>query len=214
MKAVTLALLALVASPASAETLTIDAPWFGPTFGRHMGVIHSVRFDYTVHSIIGFYNSNAEPVTLDIGAAPFIQFVTTHWGDGSWQATYFLGDQVDLGPLTIQPGSPNFEIDLKGSYTFTGAAVDQFYVDRVDWDDEQQFVSIVPWSGDVVLYGWENNGLEPGDSGGFLGTEGKLTFNYSVPEPSTWATVVLGFAAIGYGLRRKRISFAAASQRS
>jgi hypothetical protein len=58
-----------------------------------------------------------------------------------------------------------------------------------------------------VLVGGENtlvvNGLNMGD-GAFSGT---LTFaaQSSVPEPATWGMMLLGFGAVGFSVRRKRV---------
>jgi hypothetical protein len=47
--------------------------------------------------------------------------------------------------------------------------------------------------------------LEPGGSSNFYGTTGALTVSAGVPEPSTWAMMLLGFAGLGYlGYRKAR----------
>jgi hypothetical protein len=60
-----------------------------------------------------------------------------------------------------------------------------------------------------------NNGIFGGPSGGHsaLYFEGTVSFDTvsAVPEPSTWAMMLLGFAGIGYGVyRRKKLAAVAA----
>ena len=56
-------------------------------------------------------------------------------------------------------------------------------------------------TGNLELFYWD----------GFSGDNfGEITFNFgAVPEPSTWALVILGFGVIGSGLRRQRKTRAA-----
>ena len=49
-----------------------------------------------------------------------------------------------------------------------------------------------------------NNVTITGTSRGLGSYSGNATFTPSVPEPSTWAMMILGFGAIGFGMRRAR----------
>jgi hypothetical protein len=56
-----------------------------------------------------------------------------------------------------------------------------------------------------VLVSGGNNVINiAGTTGGDAAYSGTLTFAAAVPEPSTWAMMLLGFGAIGFSMRRKR----------
>ena len=56
----------------------------------------------------------------------------------------------------------------------------------------------------VLIDGAENTIVVAGTTGGNAAYSGTLTFAAAVPEPGTWAMMLLGFGAIGFSMRRKR----------
>ena len=58
----------------------------------------------------------------------------------------------------------------------------------------------------LLTSGGLNTILVSGTTGGNAAYSGTLTFAAAVPEPGTWAMMLLGFGAIGFSMRRKRSS--------
>ena len=161
--------------------LNPTCPPLGPDGGGPVSTPENERGLKTINNIAGFYNAPAEAL---IGV--------------------FLGPGLPTG--VPAPGLLNFGSSGSGTIvgtTFTTLSPDLqqifFIGDGLTGRGTgsiQTFTAPVGatrlFLGTVDGYGWSNNG------GKF-----SVTVNGSVPEPSTWAMMLLGFAGLGYaGFRR------------
>ncbi len=130
-------------------------------------------------------------------------------GDGSVSNTYsasstfdfaYKGDLV-LGLIAPLDGAPtdfqqiDFTVTLDGAdvvdETFTSlAAADAFFDDHVLDLGAVSGVSDVTFSYDLVAGGAGGYGMD-------------LAFGGAVPEPSTWAMMLIGFGGLGYAATRR-----------
>ena len=140
-----------------------------------------------------------------------------------------LGDSFTTSVLTI--GTPETSVNLFEDTTPRQVSVDFAFLNPLDATGAlvtgSTFGFIVPFTSCGILAGgcgavdWSNTPtiFDFGSGGSFslllqdasFGTPGTArvsgTFTYltqSVPEPSTWAMMLLGFGAVGFALRRRR----------
>jgi hypothetical protein len=106
---------------------------------------------------------------------------------------------------------------------YTSGANDKFYIGA---GNENSGKSVASWAADTSLAGWNVVGISVGHgSGAGLGyhafadnvtlttTSGATTYNFertapaAVPEPGTWALMILGFGIVGYAMRRRTVRY-------
>jgi PEP-CTERM motif-containing protein len=140
-----------------------------------------------------------------------------------------IGDSLTVGVLTI--GTPETSVNLFEDTTPRQVSVDFAFLNPLDATGALVTGSttgfIIPFTGCGILSGgcgavdWSNTPtiFNFGSGGSFslllqdaaFGTPGTArvsgTFTYlssSVPEPGTWAMMLLGFGAVGFAMRRRR----------
>lgn len=62
----------------------------------------------------------------------------------------------------------------------------------------------------VGAYGYVNPDVRLYTGGSLTQTSERIVDTPAVPEPATWAMMILGVGAVGYSLRRRRVTFGAA----
>jgi hypothetical protein len=74
----------------------------------------------------------------------------------------------------------------------------------ISWSNPAGQMLVGPISGNLGVgdYLFTFTGTSPSPYGG--ASTGSLTFNAAVPEPGTWAMMLLGFGAIGMVMRGRR----------
>jgi hypothetical protein len=107
-------------------------------------------------------------------------------------------------PAAASPNPANFAANLTGTLNWlTGGQL------QIDFGAVQHFTfaggSFDLQIKDVIL---QTNMLQPGDAEFLIGTFSAVT---AVPEPSTWAMMILGFAGVGFMAYRRRNRGAAPS---
>jgi hypothetical protein len=118
---------------------------------------------------------------------------------GTFTDTYFFivdADGLGSGSISTSLSGPSTDIN------FTSVTINGLVVPRSP-NGAVEFAGI---SGVPVLNGAENRLVVVGTSAGEGSYGGNLTFtpNSAVPEPATWAMMLMGFGAIGFGMRRRR----------
>jgi hypothetical protein len=133
-----------------------------------------------------------------------------------------VADVTTIGFTQAQLGSPTFMEDvvftntLAGLYSITlttsSPAVDftsavlsglggPYNLIEIDDDGTNEFWRLAnPVTLDPSTYTLTINGNNSG--AGSLG--GSITIRQAVPEPATWAMMLLGFGAVGFAMRRRR----------
>ena len=66
-------------------------------------------------------------------------------------------------------------------------------------------IDFTPANGAVISGLYVSNGV----SGGGGTVRGSIVFPAAVPEPATWAMMLMGFGAVGFGMRRRTVARAA-----
>lgn len=173
--------------------------------------------------IVTEYGPGVEPegTNFDVFGDPINGPVTAKFGHGGIGddlftdiITFTIGtDGLGSGDLTtsLVVGGLGTSLDLDiYSVFFNGVEVNGIYTDannnvcntpNVGTCLNQKFSA-----SDIVITGGVENTLTITGLGRGLGTySGTLTFLPSaVPEPGTWAMMLLGFGAVGFALRRRR----------
>jgi hypothetical protein len=112
-----------------------------------------------------------------------------------------------------------YNTTTKGSW-YTSGAADSFYLTGGTGNDGQ---ALSAWATDARLAGYRVIGLSVGNGGGvgdgfhgyadnvtFTTKSGSTTYNFelssapAVPEPGTWALMILGFGTVGFAMRRRK----------
>jgi hypothetical protein len=118
----------------------------------------------------------------DVGSSPFTGFVDfANTLAGNYFVSLTTADpNVFFTALTITP------ISGSGSITYGGGPT--------------HAISLLPGSLGIGSYHLSFGGTTTGGGG----EGGTLSFFQAVPEPSTWAMMLLGFVGIGFAMRRRR----------
>jgi hypothetical protein len=129
--------------------------------------------------------------------------------------SYPLSFQLGLPPVQQQgPFVPVHDMQVSG-FLFDDPAVDATIINRGAFTDYSLESSSFPFTGigppgvlGMVSYNYFNydGGLNPFSQASFTGEVGKLTVSVTdaVPEPSTWAMMILGFAGVGFMAYRQK----------
>jgi hypothetical protein len=189
--AVALLFVAFSLSPASATTINISV---GQDFGNSAGTYYTV--DATFDLPVGFSNAVLNTSLFAADDRAVLQLNGTNvsetgiFGPGSG-SFYFLADGSDNAAYNFRYGNGTSTFD-----PITGPFV----------------------AGTNTLHFIVNNTLS-GIFGGPVGNnhaalffEGTVSFDTvsAVPEPSTWAMMLLGFVAVGYGAYRRKAGLVSA----
>ena len=159
---------------------------------------------------------NNPPTGSDFANSPFGHF------DNSWQFT-------DVAPQTLPGNTPSFVFNVanSGGITFAGlgATYDSVTGQLLTQGTGNHFFSngdgSVPGPNNTTVTGgwWFSAdtsgtgtcGTEPRDiTCAVAGRDAFAPVTGGVPEPATWALMVMGFGGLGAVLRRKRVALAAA----
>lgn len=193
---IALAASALMAVPAQA------AKFVQFTLGGH-GLVTSYDYNYYPYGII---KESDFIVTFSIDVERN-WYTDPNWdgryiSDGSYFFGAFGGDnyvmRIANGVLTAEDHSNNGYLDNNSTLTM--------YLDPAI----QTFAGIHsgPGTGNAhVAFGGQLNGFDFNGALSFIQTSSTDTFSgitaYAVPEPATWAMMIIGFGAIGGAMRRR-----------
>lgn len=173
----------------------------------------SVNFDqYTSPPVTGFYNSTGvtgpqvtSAVTIHDANNTGYVMNGSGWSNLQTSGNNLFGTQS--GSISFDFSSPvnGLSFDL-----INGTSAAQFTVQLFGANQaliDSQLLSLGSWpSGSAVGHvsfadSGITNALITGDGDFAVDT---ISFNGAVPEPSTWAMMLLGFGAIGFAARRRR----------
>ena len=151
------------------------------------------------------------PSTHPVRALEFLTLRTTAGDAVLWSST---GSATKLADVGGQSFSEAFAINASGQsvgfsdnasggidavlWSANGAGIDLADVLGPDWTDTAAVA--INDQGDILGLGDFNNGSESGQFG-FLLTPSSAS---TVPEPSTWAMLLVGFVGVGWTALRKR----------
>lgn len=197
-----LAALALTASPASAATILSQD--FSNGLGAKESVSSNVASSWGVHAGFlghnGTYSPNERSLYIaDLGLTNYdnvsFSFDLTEYTERSYDyVTWFTGHYDAAGRLVFNTLGQIIQGYGTGSgaYKFNLAAIerDQLFGFRFTSDHAIQYAGV------------QIDNLRV--SGTAIGTPGDPPVIPAVPEPATWATMILGFAMIGGMARRRR----------
>lgn len=182
---------------------------------------HSAQFEFSVgstftasHAIVGIRrNSGAADQRLGFSFEHF-DTATNSWKNFDGNNHFQIhGNNLPIGQ-TVDAEVP-FGTNATGSYQFYSFRPIRFVA------GETYRVTAGHWAGGIGTSDWmlsdvASDSATFGDrynprAGGKLGfqptlafTDGQgITFSSAVPEPSTWALLILGFGGIGWGMRRR-----------
>lgn len=204
------ALLVSAHLPASAATFT-DGLFFGPSItGGFLTVTNGSSLGawtvtgQSVDFIGSYWNgpSATGGYSVDLngnGKGGITQ--TFNLSAGTYQLGFYLSGNPDGNPSTKTVGvtlSPTLPTDVNNTYT---------YVATIDGNKilNYEYHSIIF----TTAGGLETLSFLSQDEGSYGGVVGGVTIS-AVPEPSTWAMMILGFVGLGFlGYRKsqKKISF-------
>lgn len=194
--------LAITAVPASAATILSQD--FSAGLGAKESVSANVASSWGVHSGFlghnGVYSPNERSLYVaDLGLTDYndvsFSFDLTEYTERSYDyVTWFTGHYDAAGRLVFNTLGQIIQGygTGSGSYTFKLAAIerDQLFGFRFTSDHAIQFAGV------------QIDNLRV--SGTAIGSPGDTPVIPAVPEPATWATMILGFAMIGGMARRRR----------
>jgi hypothetical protein len=152
-------------------------------------------------------SGTAQNVTGIVGLLPPETLGTCASGDF---CKYFGRVTIDMTNGTI----PGVSITFPGLATFNtvlrSGFVGHFFLSAKNRFDQDLFLAVFPEPGTGFTEGLEIDGLQVYGRGGpfYLGGVGGLA--PTVPEPSTWAMMLLGFAGLGFAGYRARMRVKAA----
>ncbi|MXO60727.1 PEPxxWA-CTERM sorting domain-containing protein [Altererythrobacter salegens] len=171
-------------------TATAAALSFGSA--AHAGTV--ISFSVSPGATSGTYQSGFGPANLvscDVGPAGCAGSFTATGSFSANPGWRLVGATLTTGPSA----DPTNNIDFY-SASLNGVAFNLFSPDG----GVTEFGSLAPIT--MQLLNTLNITGYTGGSGTFAGT---LTFSQAVPEPATWALMLLGFGAIGFAMRRRRV---------
>ena len=177
----------------------------------------TIEGDPTNTTITGYTGSNG--LQISGSALPFGPFTLTNLGDTFTTSVLTIGTtetfvNIFAGDLTPRPVSVDFAFlnPLDATGALVTGSTSGFIVPFTSCGVAAGGCGAVDWSNTPTIFNF-------GSGGSFsvllhdatFGTPGSArvsgTFTYlsaSVPEPGTWAMMLLGFGAVGFALRRRR----------
>ena len=171
------------------------------------------------------------PFTTDLGALADVRSLTFDWQIGVGSTNNYNEDYTPALRLLIQNGNTRQELIWEGAYNgvygpqtvqgvwYSSSASDLFYITGGSVLEGR---TIADWA--AALTGARVSGISVGvGSGATTGyrafadnvtitrTNGATTYNFEaaaiappIPEPSTWALLILGFGVVGGAMRSRR----------
>jgi hypothetical protein len=205
-----LAASAVAASAASAATISysyddaagyFDINRFDPSLGTLTGVKIDLQSVYDADIQVNSYDEEGfwVPARFDYSASIAR---TLKFGTLSMLVSYVGSGSVNLPRETFWSG---FTVAGSTHQSYSGAAIDYFIGDEPFNPGDRSIYNI---SGNLVLLADGYGDWEWDDSGFY--DKFRITYTYTpagagaVPEPMTWAMMLVGFGAIGHAVRRRR----------
>jgi len=190
-----------MASPASAATVTFSGAstgCFGSSCSTYTPTATNAQLIFTGNSSFSGSTATSGPLNVNFGSFsvsdPSFPFTESYNGD-----TFKL--HVDFtAPAGASPDPFNFSANLSGTLNWlTGGTL------LIDFGPAQTFTysggSFQLAINDVRL---TTSFLDGDDSANLTGTFSNITSVAAVPEPSTWAMMILGFCGMGFMAYRRR----------
>lgn len=163
----------------------------------------------------------------DLGALSAVTGLTFDWRIAADSTNPYNTDYTPALRLLIQDGSARKELIWEGAYNgtygntlrdtwYSSSVNDKFYITGGDVNAGQ---TIAQWA--AQLTGATVSGFSVGVGSGattgyhafadnvtFITNSGSTTYNFeaatgAVPEPATWALMILGMGAVGFAMRRR-----------
>ena len=116
--------------------------------------------------------------------------------------TEFVGGTFSPAPQSIDIGARSISLFTNGAATYSTAGFNGFQIDFSNYSGSLGALRVLS-SSSFQPVGFEvvGNAVRINLSGQTVGANDFLSIG--VPEPSTWALMILGFGAVGYSMRRR-----------
>jgi hypothetical protein len=208
------------ASAASASvTIDLDSPTgnLGPTHTYTSGPLSVTATGFYCNPLCSptanLYGKNQGAGEQGLGLVGDPSGDNEIWGPAIYDIWSYV--QLDVSGLLGQVTSASFETDstTQGEmWLLFGSNTDGSLGDFLSYGQDELSHAFTDWGSydfySFVSYGTLPLGTDPVEFEG-TPTDGNfllhsLTFTTSVPEPATWAMMLLGFGAIGAAMRRNR----------
>ena len=203
------ALMLALASSAGAAVIqtngdyTLDSTSFGSFYGVH-------ATDQSGTSILGTIGNTADTVTLSSG--DILNSATNGQGEATFEGPFndllltfsapYIYSGLSFGFTDVAASGGTFDISVNGSTIFSNIALSGSNLQNFSLISTGNTFHTVGFTFDPAVQSAKQLRLEVGDPVG--------TPFGGVPEPSTWALMIIGLAGIGAMLRRHRQSAAIA----
>ena len=162
---------------------------------------------------LAFASGAQAAVTLTAGSCTFQscnastvdQSTTISFNDAALANSFnesfsFVNTVAGLYSITFGSSSGSVDI-LTATLTGPGGAINLAGPSGPDNIVNEQF-SLEPINLAAGSYTFRTTGTRQGNGAGSVG--GTLTVSAAVPEPATWALMLMGFGAVGFSMRRRR----------
>lgn len=221
MKKTILGLAAGVAAIAMAASA--QAADFTVNYGSSVGIPSNNNFDTCSGCLndLGLWEVTSDTTSITVPWAVKVTFEylgaesgytdTFHWGgdnpgsydeDGSSPSgVNYFGAPVLLGSTIVGAG------DLPVWFTTSGSAGEDAYIGDAGFGVFLPRDASSPYKSSVLYFGYDDQITETDDNHDDFIIRATLS---TVPEPATWATMMLGFGLVGAAMRRSRKQVASA----
>jgi hypothetical protein len=173
---------------------------FDPSLGVLTGVKIDLQSEYDASVLVNSYDDDGwVPARFDYSVAIDR---TIPFGTLSLLVSYVGAGSIDLPTETMWTG---FSIARSASKAFSGADM-SYFVGTDSFDPRERETrtingNLVPSADSYSYWSWDDS---------YFFDNFKITYTYTpdgagaVPEPASWAMMLVGFGGIGYAVRRRR----------
>ena len=164
----------------------------GKSIGLHRGYLATLTTaqeqDFVYASALAFRPQNQSPPAYWLGASDHVNESEWKWRTGPEAGLHFWQGDANGGSISGAYQHWDFNADPPQPNTNYGAATEDFLELMVN----------ITWNN--VTNGFWGDDHVNGNSNGYIVEYGGL----SVPEPTTWALMIIGFGAAGSMVRRRK----------